>query len=281
VLLSVSSAVFLLGLFIGMYTDVPVGVGISLLLLFLSYILLSLIPSFRWAKAGRLSVALSCLLLIGALWQQRHQSDLRSDPLVYLAGTAVNVKGYVDEEPLERGGHSRWRFKVEEIDDGSGWIKQDSRLLVYSQRFPSHNYGEKLVLEGRLEAPSDVFGREYKEYLGRKGIHYILSFPSVQHDGQAITPYYPVAFLRNSLAGSLQKALPEPQASLSQGMLLDLRGKIPNDLLDTFANTGTTHILAISGQNFSMVISLLILGITKLVGRRHPIVIDRLIMSHV
>ncbi len=131
----------------------------------------------------------------------------------------------------------------------------------------------------RLEAPSDVFGREYKEYLGRKGIHYILSFPSVQHDGQAITPYYSVAFLRNSLAGSLQKALPEPQASLSQGMLLDLRGKIPNDLLDTFANTGTTHILAISGQDFSMVISLLILGITKLVGRRHPMGFSVLLLS--
>ncbi len=279
-LLSISSAVFLLGLFIGLYTDMPIGVGLSLLLLFLLYLLLSLMPSFGRTKAGRLTVGLCSILVVAVLWQQVHQSQLRSNPLLgYGSGATINVKGYIDEEPLERKSYSRWRFRVEEISKEEGWSEHSSFLLVYSPRFPSRQYGERLILKGTLEEPSNTSGMDYKGYLSRSGIHYIMGFPSTKEDGSVITPYSPVSFLRNTLAESLQSSLPEPQASLSQGMLLGLRGRMPKDLLDTFANTGTTHILAISGQNFSMVISLLVLGITKLVGRRHPIGFSLLLLA--
>jgi competence protein ComEC len=62
--------------------------------------------------------------------------------------------------------------------------------------------------------------------------------------------------------------LPEPQASLAQGIILGIRGNIPSSVKTDFSRTGTAHILAISGLHLSIVAGILLsLGIW-LFGRR-------------
>ncbi len=55
----------------------------------------------------------------------------------------------------------------------------------------------------------------------------------------------------------------EPHASLLIGILLCIQSTIPDDVLDAFSATGTSHILVISGWN----ITVIIIGITALMGR--------------
>lgn len=52
--------------------------------------------------------------------------------------------------------------------------------------------------------------------------------------------------------------LPEPQASLAAGMLLGLKATIPTEVRDTFAATGTAHILVVSGWHLSLVAIMLV-----------------------
>ena len=69
---------------------------------------------------------------------------------------------------------------------------------------------------------------------------------------------------RNSWVGMLQKTLPEPMASLAAGILLGIKGQMPNDFYQALVNTGTLHIVAASGFNVMIVASVLMLLASKL-----------------
>ncbi|MDE3112404.1 MAG: ComEC/Rec2 family competence protein [Chloroflexota bacterium] len=62
-----------------------------------------------------------------------------------------------------------------------------------------------------------------------------------------------VVGLRASLAAPLRALIPEPEGSIVLGIVLGERSAIPRDLRAAFAVTGTTHILAISGFNMTLV----------------------------
>ncbi len=64
--------------------------------------------------------------------------------------------------------------------------------------------------------------------------------------------------------------MPEPQASLAQGIILGIRTNIPASLEDDFVRSGTAHILAISGINLTIVAGILVsLGIWAFGRRRY------------
>jgi len=74
---------------------------------------------------------------------------------------------------------------------------------------------------------------------------------------------------RSALAESLARALPEPQASLAHGILLGLRSGIPAEVNGAFTLSGTTHLLAISGLNLTILTGLMLGLFIRLLGRRH------------
>ena len=51
----------------------------------------------------------------------------------------------------------------------------------------------------------------------------------------------------------LNSILPQPQAALLSGILLGLDQDLPDDLVLAFQETGTAHIIAISGFNIAII----------------------------
>jgi len=81
-------------------------------------------------------------------------------------------------------------------------------------------------------------------------------------------------FLLEKANQSIEKILPEPQASFLAGLLLGFDKNIPKDLLENFNTTGTRHIIALSGYNITIIASL-IMGFLLWLGfwRKHAFVI--------
>lgn len=69
---------------------------------------------------------------------------------------------------------------------------------------------------------------------------------------------------------SIEKILPEPQASFLAGLLFGIDKNIPKNLLEDFNKTGTRHIIALSGYNITIIASL-IMGFLLWLGfwRKH------------
>lgn len=55
----------------------------------------------------------------------------------------------------------------------------------------------------------------------------------------------------------INELLPEPQASLVVGMLFGIKTSMPTHFYDALITTGTIHMIALSGMNVSIIVSLL------------------------
>ena len=77
--------------------------------------------------------------------------------------------------------------------------------------------------------------------------------------------------LRRKLAKSLDSALPPSQAALAQGLLLGQRGQLPDAAVENFRQTGTSHLLAISGLHLGILLALSVGVFSRLFGRHTPL----------
>ncbi len=87
--------------------------------------------------------------------------------------------------------------------------------------------------------------------------------------GVDVTQLVPVDALRAELARPLRMLVPEPESGILLGVVLGQRASISPDLAHAFAVSGTTHLLAISGFNMTLVGTAIALALR---GRVPPLV---------
>jgi len=187
----------------------------------------------------------------------------------------VEIQGMVAEEPDIRDRLCLLTFTASEVTVNGEREEVSGTALIQAPRYPAYRYGDVLKITGKLETPEPFDNFDYKTYLARQGIYSVIYYPGVEvlGRGEGLKPLQWIYSLRERLSTSLARALPEPQGSLAQGILLGLRGNIPDSLNQAFSRTGTAHILAISGLNISIVIAMFLsLGILVF-GRQRSIYI--------
>ena len=188
----------------------------------------------------------------------------------------------VVSDPEWAGRATRLRMRVDGIRLDGHWKETSDEILVvvreslifWNQRdWPAFRYGDRLSLRGTLEPPPVLDEFDYPAYLARQGIGTVMSFPQVTflEQDQGVAFYRWLYAARQRMAESLARVVPEPQASLGQALLLGLGDNIPEDLVDDFRATGTSHILAISGLHVGILLGVG-LGLSQwLFGRRRQI----------
>jgi competence protein ComEC len=189
-------------------------------------------------------------------------------------GTTV-IEGMVCTEPDPGNTASVFQFSTSKLQMNGADIEASGKAVVNVPRYHQYHYGDVLRITGKLETPSQSDDFNYKDYLARQGIYSIINYPRIEilDIGKGFKPLSWIYSLRNRLSQSLSQALPEPQASLAQGILLGMRGNIPYSLNQAFSRTGTAHVLAISGINITIVIGMLLAAGIWLFGKRYSIYI--------
>lgn len=71
----------------------------------------------------------------------------------------------------------------------------------------------------------------------------------------------------NIFSQHTNRLLPEPQASLLNGILWGERARMPRDFYESLRRTGTLHVIALSGMNITILVNL-ISKITLFLGRK-------------
>ncbi|MCJ7515486.1 MAG: ComEC family competence protein, partial [Dehalococcoidia bacterium] len=265
------SIAWVIGIYLGSRFTLPWG------FIFIGLLPLCLIP-FLMKYKRQLFLAGFCLLsLFGGFL--RFQTSL---PVVdehhlqfYNDKGTITVEGMVCTEPEPGNTASVFRLSADKIQINADCIEASGKALVSVLRYHEYHYGDVLRITGTLETPPQSDDFNYKDYLARQGIYSVINYPRIEilDTGKGFKPLAWIYSLRNRLSESLSQALPEPQASLAQGILLGLRGNIPDSLNQAFARTGTTHVLAISGINITIVIGMLLAAGIWLFGKRYSIYI--------
>ncbi len=187
----------------------------------------------------------------------------------------VEIQGMVKEEPDVRDRYCLLTISTEKIGMEGEEKEVSGAVLVRVSRYPEYHYGDILRVTGELETPPTFEDFDYKSYLEHQGIYSISYYPRIEvvEEGRGFEPLQWLYSFRDRLSDSLTKALPEPQGSLAQGILLGIRSNIPYSVTQAFSRTGTAHILAISGLHVSIIIGILLSFLTLVFGRQRSIYI--------
>ncbi len=137
-------------------------------------------------------------------------------------------------------------------------------------RLPEYAYGDRLRVSGLLETPPEMEGFSYEAYLARQGIYSYIGRPRIELLAEDQGSPIKAAFcaVKDRARAAIARLVPEPEASLLQGIILGIRASIPRDLYDLFNATGTSHILVISGANLTIIAALLSRTCGRLLGKR-------------
>jgi competence protein ComEC len=208
----------------------------------------------RWAR--RISLALVGLLL-GAVRLTLARTPITPGHLAYYNGAGpVEVVGVVVAEPDPRAGDTRVRVQASQLrlpDDR--WVEVRGKVLVYAPAYGDVAYGDRLRAVGSLTTPPVFEDFSYRDYLARRGIHTMMQNAQIEvvASHQANPVLDRILAFKGHVHRALLRMIPEPEASLLSGILLGIERDIPDSLLRAFEVTGTSHIVAISGFNLTVV----------------------------
>lgn len=217
----------------------------------------------RDSRNARLLFGFILALCLAAARGQHFQQNLQPGLLAKFNDLphSVQINGVIHGYPEERDGHTAFILRAESIQIDNGPITTvDSRLLARADRLTDWAYGDRVALVGRLETPPEFEDFSYRAYLARQGIFSLLRVERADIlERNAANPLLAAIYTVRARAHRvIGQIFPEPEASLLSGILLGLEAGINTEVREAFNRTGTTHIIAISGFNITIVASLFI-----------------------
>ena len=186
------------------------------------------------------------------------------------SGLPLGITGLVIDQPDVRDTHINLRLQAEFLHADGESRPVAGLVLVQAPRYPERTYGERLRISGRLETPPIFDTFDYRAYLARSGIHALMRRPQVEliAANQGNPLWATLLAFKAHASKTIDRILAEPHASLLNGILLGVEDGIPRNLYAKFNETGTSHVIVISGSNIALIAGLFLLLGRRTLGKR-------------
>jgi len=136
------------------------------------------------------------------------------------------------------------------------------RTLVTTDLYPVYDYGDWLKISGQLQAPPQIDGFDYENYLARYDIYSVMYYPKIElAAGRLSVPqkvYKVLINFKQRLKAMMDSSLPEPEAGLADALLLGYNRTVDRDDLNIFSRVGLSHMIAISGSHITILSAMII-----------------------
>jgi competence protein ComEC len=249
------SCAWILGIYIGSEYQLP-----RLLCLAGLAPLLPLFFTRKYKKLIILSALGIVLFVTVAAYSFSSQNIFDEGRVGFYNGRLVEIEGKLIRDPDLRDTGAHLLLSASSVRVDGEWWDAEGSVLLFVPRYPDYNYGDVLRVSGELRPPPQLGDFDYSGYLAHQGIYATMLYPQIEvlGTGQGSPPLAWVYSLRDRLSQALAQVLPEPQASLAQGIILGIRANIPQDIKNDFSRSGTAHLLAISGLHLGVVAGILL-----------------------
>ena len=253
---------YLLGIIAGQWTSIPfLWLWFAILFSFIGSIVTR--NRKRYLSYGLLHIA----VFAGGMLRLETASD--SPIPTHFYDEPVSFSGATTYQP-ERGKEWDACYAVGELQVLSDPSQRaTAKFLIRFQELMPLNYGRSITLTGVLREPEskrNPGGFDYKAYLARQNIVGIIDAKGLLRIGEqgGLPPLRWIETLRIHTERTIdliytnhktETHLFEPSlpAQLLKGVLLGKRSDIPSETLDIFRNSGTFHVLAVSGLHVGLV----------------------------
>lgn len=270
---------FLAGIILarGVFLSIWIWLSLAALALFLSLLLRRLLsPELRIANytlpLSTFYFLLPAFLLLGSAYYQFRQPAIDAFHIAFYNDREYDllITGHLTRLPDYRDRYTNLRIEVEAVDTGNGDMPASGLMLVRVQPNQTYEYGERIRLRGQLKTPPESEEFSYRDYLARFGIHsYMTQAEVTRLPGTGGNPIFTQTYkFKTKLLENTYRLFPDPEASLLAGILLGVQTGLSAKLQQAFKDTGTAHIIAISGFNIAIIAGMFFSIFKNIFGER-------------
>jgi competence protein ComEC len=178
------------------------------------------------------------------------------DKIWHYNGKEESLTGLVADEPDERTDNQKLKIKVVYNNTEQKIIA--GRILVTTNLYPVYHYGDRLEMSCRLEAPKFFNDFAYDRFLARYDIYSVCYYPKIKITAREQGGFFYANLfkIKNKLRSIINYSLTATEAGLAKAIIFGDKRDLLDDLLEKFSQEGTTHIMAISGMNITILAAL-------------------------
>jgi len=210
-------------------------------------------------KNKKLIIVSSCLIifLLGIFRCNFAFESPKNNVTQFCDNKIHTVEGIIVEEPDERMDCVNLTLKS---NDFSG------KLLIRTDKYPKYFYGDKIVVEGKVQIPMETDDFSWRSYLFKTGVGAVSFSPKITlvQCGQGNKIYSWILAVKQYFGKKIFQAIPGFESQLLSALVLGYKNRISTFWRDIFSKTGTSHIVSVSGLHVSVVsgiILLIVLGL--------------------
>ena len=140
-------------------------------------------------------------------------------------------------------------------------------VMVSVPMYPKYNYGDTIIVNGKVSSIASDKGKILT--VKNPEINKTMSFTPMLWIGK---------FARDKVSDAVFKTIPGREGGLLIGIILGVRDKIDSGFYKDLKDAGVLHVIAASGQNVSILASLLLVSFERFVKRRQALLFTGLII---
>jgi competence protein ComEC len=214
------------------------------------------------------------LLAVAALGFARSQAATESRRPDHIGPLAARIEFYqatVDEAPVVRANTFATTVRVQAVRVAGRWQRASGGIRISLPRHetadsvPAPRYGDVWLVQGRPElskGPANLGEFDYRRYLQTHQVYHAQFVHASQYKVLGYQPLnWAVALSQRTAAvldGVLRRYVPSPREyALGTALVLGFKDDIDHDTRQAYANTGTTHIMAVSGLQVGLLFAAL------------------------
>lgn len=140
-------------------------------------------------------------------------------------------------------------------------FRKKEMILVNTDLYPQYSYGDEVKVSCILQEPKNYENSkfDYQMFLAKDGIYRICNKANISilrsNGGNAFYAF--ILSIKNRFEEKLSAIFPDPEGAYLKGLLLGGSKRMTKDLAEAFQQTGTTHTVAVSGYNVTIVAAFL------------------------
>ncbi len=220
-----------------------------------------------WMLSGRRIAIYVFAGIVGISWANYQGSVLLGTTIdKALESRNLVVEGIVLGVPVSRGRYVQFDFKLHSLkfDGKSHPFPNKIRLKSYhdQEAFQANQFWRftvRLKQARGLQNPGSQFDYETWLFSNRiRATGYVRNAP----DNRLLDPrwsVYSVSQIRSNIQAFIEETLGEsPETGILSAILVGLRGRLDESIWETLRNTGTIHLVAISGLHISLLSGIII-----------------------
>ncbi|MSU44586.1 ComEC family competence protein [Candidatus Nomurabacteria bacterium] len=240
-------------IFVNFYFTVLLGVVSFALTLF--FTLIRPRPPRATESNSKWGIIFSVFILIFSLGMLRFHVVDKPAPYVFESqvGNKISFLGKIIDEPDIRENNQKLIIEV-------GASPTKTKILATVDFGTYFQYGDEVNFSGKLEKPRNFTtdqGKDfdYINYLRKDGIFYVMNYVDIEiiSRGGGNKIKNTLFYIKDKFLNKMNLVISRPESLLMGGLILGERSSFDNEMRQKFIDTGTIHIVALSGYNVTIV----------------------------